>query len=79
MAIPITKKAASSCAKNMAETLISGAGALGKSQGFVDAQGALEGNMKNKAGKISTKPPSVEENLENEEGNGEGNGEGNEE
>jgi len=79
MAIPITKKAASSCAKNMElnsmamqvnDTLIAGAGALGASKQPVDVQAAYEGGAKDAMPKEKTKEPSIEENLENEENGG---------
>jgi len=78
MAIPITKKAASSCAKNMElnsmaqvnATLIEGAGALGASKKPIDVQAGIEGGMKNAMPEEKTKEPSVEENLENEENGG---------
>ena len=79
MAIPITKKAASSCAKNMElnsmtkqvnEALVAGAGAIGASKAPIDVQAAFEGGAKEAMPKEKTKEPSVEENLENEENGG---------
>ncbi len=79
MAIPITKKAASSCAKNMElnsmtkqvnDTLIAGAGAIGASKAPIDVQAAYESGAKDAMPKEKTKEPSVEENLENEENGG---------
>ena len=81
MAIPITKKAASSCAKNMElnsitkqvnDALIQGAGALGASKKPIDVQAGIKGGMEGAMPAEKTTEPSIEENLENEEGNGEG-------
>ena len=79
MAIPITKKAASSCAKNMElnsiamqvnDALIKGEGAIGESKAPIDVQAAYEGGAKDAMPKETTKEPSIEENLENEDNGG---------
>jgi len=69
MAIPITKKASSSCAKNIEAALVAGAGKT--APGFTDVAAGIKGGMEDAMPKKEkVKEPSVEENLENEENGG---------
>jgi hypothetical protein len=73
MVLPITKKAAASCAKNMELNsitkqvddftktfLVEGAKGLGESKKSVDVRAAIEGGMKNAMPEQKTKEPSEE-------------------